>query len=174
MREALVGLGEGDFVIVEGTLIRIAADEPNYSQKHKKHGMNIQVIARPDGTPLWFSRATPGRTHGIVQACLIRQILVLADRAYGSGRYSSSRPRCVRNAVQVSGEGVGRGRGEGVGVADGGLPPSRRAAAQRTVGVRGPGHRPFRPTRRRRRVAPFTRLVEARHRKRSWWSRQLL
>jgi hypothetical protein len=37
MREALVGLGEGDFVIVEGTLIRIAADEPNYSQKHKKH-----------------------------------------------------------------------------------------------------------------------------------------
>ncbi len=58
--------------------------------KHRKHGMNVQVIARPDGTPLWFSRATPGRTHdltaarahGIVQACLTRQILVLADRAY--------------------------------------------------------------------------------------------
>ncbi|RSM92558.1 transposase family protein, partial [Streptomyces sp. WAC 01420] len=40
------------------------------------------------------SRATPGRTHdltaarahGIVQACLTRQILVLADRAYqGAG-----------------------------------------------------------------------------------------
>ena len=52
--------------------------------------MNVQVIAAPDGTPLWFSRATPGRTHdltaarahGIVQACLTRQILVLADRAY--------------------------------------------------------------------------------------------
>lgn len=91
------GLGEGDFVILDGTLIptdRIKADEPYYSQKHKKHGMNVQVIARPDGTPLWFSRATPGRTHdltaarahSIVQACLTRQILVLADRAYqGAG-----------------------------------------------------------------------------------------
>jgi hypothetical protein len=94
LREALVG---GDFVIVDGTLIptdRIRADEPYYSMKHRMHGMNVQVIARPDGTPLWFSRATPGRTHdltaarahGIVQACLTRQILVLADRAYqGAG-----------------------------------------------------------------------------------------
>ena len=97
LHEALVGLGEGDFVIVDGTLIptdRIRADEPYYSQKHKKHGMNVQVITTPDGTPLWFSRATPGRTHdltaarahGIVQACLTRQILILADRAYqGAG-----------------------------------------------------------------------------------------
>ncbi len=54
----------------------------------------MQVIARSDGTTLWFSRALPGRTHdltaarahGIVQACLTRQILVLADRAYqGAG-----------------------------------------------------------------------------------------
>ncbi|MGW2370465.1 transposase family protein [Streptomyces sp. NPDC001667] len=95
--EALVGLGKGDFVIADGTLIptdRIAADEPYHSQKHKQHGMNVQVIARPDGTPLWFSRALPGRTHdltaarahGIIQACLTRQILVLADHAYqGAG-----------------------------------------------------------------------------------------
>lgn len=93
LREALAGRGEDNFVILDGTLIptdRIAADEPYYSQKHKKHGMNVQVIAAPDGTPLWFSRALPGRTHdltaarahGIVQACLTRQILVLADRAY--------------------------------------------------------------------------------------------
>ncbi|MFF9756750.1 IS5 family transposase [Streptomyces sp. NPDC014344] len=97
LHEALTGLGEGDHVIVDGTLIpidRVRADEPYYSMKHRKHGMNVQVIARPDGTPLWFSRATPGRTHdltaarahGIVQACLTRQILVLADRAYqGAG-----------------------------------------------------------------------------------------
>ncbi len=71
LQEALVGLGEGDFVIVDGTLIptgRIAADEPYYSQKHKKHGMNVQVIAAPDGTPLWFSRALPGRTHDLTAA----------------------------------------------------------------------------------------------------------
>ncbi len=59
----------GDFVIVDGTLIptgRIKADEPYYSQKHRKHrkhGMNVQVIARADGTPLLFSRAQPGHTH---------------------------------------------------------------------------------------------------------------
>lgn len=63
LHEALTGLGEGDHVIVDGTLIpidRIRADEPYYSTKHRQHGMNVQVIARPDGTPLWFSRATPG------------------------------------------------------------------------------------------------------------------
>ncbi len=68
LHEALVGLGEGDFVILDGTLIptdHIKADEPHYSQKHNKHGMNVQVIARPHGTPLWFSRATPGRTHDL-------------------------------------------------------------------------------------------------------------
>jgi hypothetical protein len=35
LREALTGLGEGDFVIVDGTLIptdRIRADEPYYSK----------------------------------------------------------------------------------------------------------------------------------------------
>jgi hypothetical protein len=51
LHEALTGLGEGDFVIIDGTLI--PTDEPYYSQKHKQHGMNVQVIARPDGTPLW-------------------------------------------------------------------------------------------------------------------------
>ncbi|MFJ5036112.1 transposase family protein, partial [Streptomyces sp. NPDC088560] len=73
---------------------RIAADEPYYSMKHRRHGMNVQVVAAPNGTPLWFSRALPGRTHdltaarahGVIQACLSRQLLVLADRAYrGAG-----------------------------------------------------------------------------------------
>ncbi len=56
--------------------------------------MNVQVVARPDGTPLWFSRAFSGRTHdltaarahGVIETCLTREILVLADRAYqGAG-----------------------------------------------------------------------------------------
>ena len=40
------------YVILDGTLIpidRVAADRPFYSGKHKKHGMNLQVIASPDG-----------------------------------------------------------------------------------------------------------------------------
>lgn len=41
LREALTGRGEDDFVVLDGTLIptdRVAADEPYYSQKHRKHG----------------------------------------------------------------------------------------------------------------------------------------
>jgi hypothetical protein len=40
--------------VLDGTLIpidRVAADRPYYSGKNKTHGMNIQVLATPDGTP---------------------------------------------------------------------------------------------------------------------------
>jgi hypothetical protein len=37
-----------------------AADQPFYSGKHKKHGMNLQVIASPDGDIPWVSGALPG------------------------------------------------------------------------------------------------------------------
>ncbi len=50
------------YVVVDGTLIpidRVAADRPSCSGKHKKHGMNLQVIASPDGDILWVSGALP-------------------------------------------------------------------------------------------------------------------
>ena len=40
-------------VDLDGTLIRtdrVKADRPYYSKKHRFHGVNIQVIAAPDGT----------------------------------------------------------------------------------------------------------------------------
>jgi hypothetical protein len=40
------------YVVLDGTLIpidRVAADRPFYSGKHKRHGMNLQVIADPRG-----------------------------------------------------------------------------------------------------------------------------
>ena len=40
------------FVVIDGTLIpidRVAADRPFYSGKHRRHGMNLQVIASPGG-----------------------------------------------------------------------------------------------------------------------------
>src|SRR5512142_2821279 len=46
------------YVVLDGTLIpidRFAADRPFYSGKHRKHGMNLQVIASPDGEILWVS-----------------------------------------------------------------------------------------------------------------------
>lgn len=54
------------YVIVDGTLIacdRLAADRPFYSGKHKQHGMNIQVVAAPNGEPLWTSWSLPGAVH---------------------------------------------------------------------------------------------------------------
>jgi DDE superfamily endonuclease len=53
-------------VVVDGTLIpidRVGADRPFYSGKHKRHGMNLQVIASPDGDLLWVSGALPGSVH---------------------------------------------------------------------------------------------------------------
>src|SRR5437763_27355 len=46
------------YVIIDGTLIpidRIAADRPFCSGRHKRHGVNLQVIASPDGTILSVS-----------------------------------------------------------------------------------------------------------------------
>jgi Helix-turn-helix of DDE superfamily endonuclease/DDE superfamily endonuclease len=54
------------YVVLDGTLIpvdRVAADRPFYSGKHKKHGMNLQVIAGPDGDIVWVSGALPGSVH---------------------------------------------------------------------------------------------------------------
>ena len=51
---------------MDGTLIpidRVAADRPFYSGKHKKHGMNLQVIASPGGDILWVSGPLPGSVH---------------------------------------------------------------------------------------------------------------
>ena len=54
------------YVVLDGTVIpvnRVAADRPFYSGKHKRHGMNLQVIASPDGDILWVSGALPGSVH---------------------------------------------------------------------------------------------------------------
>jgi hypothetical protein len=54
------------YVVADGTLIaidRVAADRPFYSGKHKRHGMNLQVISSPTGTILWVSGPLPGSIH---------------------------------------------------------------------------------------------------------------
>lgn len=81
------------YLILDGTLIpidRVAADRPYYSGKHHRHGMNVQVIATPDGDIVWVSGALPGSVHDS-KAAWIWQILhelarcgliVLADKGY--------------------------------------------------------------------------------------------
>ncbi|MFE2095272.1 transposase family protein [Streptomyces sp. NPDC059460] len=85
------------FALLDGTLLpidRIAADRPFYSGKHKKHGMNVQVIADPFGGLLWASPALPGaihdvraaREHGIVDALAQAGLPCWADKGYqGAG-----------------------------------------------------------------------------------------
>src|SRR5215470_3881195 len=54
------------YVVLDGTLIPVdwvAADRPFYSDKHQKHGMNLQVIVGPDGDIVWVSGALPGSVH---------------------------------------------------------------------------------------------------------------
>jgi hypothetical protein len=87
------------YVVLDGTLIpidRVAADQPFYSGKHKKHGMNLQVIAGPDGAIVWVSGPLPGSVHDIKAARIwgiIRELhnaglLVLADKGYiGAGKH---------------------------------------------------------------------------------------
>ncbi|WP_328923304.1 transposase family protein [Streptomyces sp. NBC_00190] len=86
------------FVILDGTLLpidRIAADTPYCSGKHKRHGMNVQVLTDPFGRLLWAPPALPGathdltaaRSHRIVDALAAAGLKCWADKAYqGAGQ----------------------------------------------------------------------------------------
>lgn len=93
------------FVIVDGTLIacdRLKADQPFYSGKHKRHGMNVQVVAAPDGEPLWTSWSLPGAVHDtkaarvwkIAERIETAGLIGLGDKGYvACPRWCSGRSR---------------------------------------------------------------------------------
>ncbi|MEW2219205.1 IS5 family transposase [Streptomyces sp. NPDC006990] len=97
LAEAVKTASTKAFVLLDGTLLpidRIAADRPFYSGKHKRHGMNVQVVADPHGRLLWASPALPGavhdvraaREHGIIDALEQTGIDCWADKGYrGAG-----------------------------------------------------------------------------------------
>ncbi|MER5402710.1 transposase family protein [Streptomyces sp. NPDC002599] len=86
-----------DFVLLDGTLAacdRLGDGRTDYSAKHRRHGVNVQVVTDPAGRVLWFSPALPGRTHDLTAArthriipiCERQDVPILADRAYlGAG-----------------------------------------------------------------------------------------
>jgi hypothetical protein len=87
------------YVVLDGTLIpidRVAADRPFYSGKHKRYGMNLQVIASPDGAILWVSGALPGSVHdkkaewiwGVLAELEAAGLVVLADKGYQGSAYA--------------------------------------------------------------------------------------
>jgi hypothetical protein len=85
------------YAILDGTLIaidRVAEDRPYYSGKHKRHGVNVQVLADPIGRLIWASPALPGATHdltaardhGLLDALNSANVMTFADKGYqGAG-----------------------------------------------------------------------------------------
>jgi hypothetical protein len=88
---------ELEYVLLDGTLAecdRVGKGKANYSHKHRRHGVNVQVVTDPSGQVLRISPALPGRchdlaaarTHRIIRICERQGIPILADRAYtGAG-----------------------------------------------------------------------------------------
>jgi DDE superfamily endonuclease len=87
------------YVVVDGTLIpidRVAKDRPFYSGKHRRHGMNLQVIASPAGDILWVSGPLPGAVHdkkaewiwGVLAELEAAGLIVLADKGYQGSEYA--------------------------------------------------------------------------------------
>ena len=91
------------YAILDGTLMpidRVADQKPYYSGKHRRHGVNVQVIADPAGRLVWASAALPGsihdltaaRTHGIIDALTSEKVMTFADKAYQGARGSIRTP----------------------------------------------------------------------------------
>lgn len=86
-----------DFVLLDATLAecdRVGDGRADYSSKHKRHGVNVQVVTDPTGEILWLSPALAGRTHDLTAArthkilriCARQGVPILADMAYiGAG-----------------------------------------------------------------------------------------
>ena len=99
--EAITTAQAKAFVILDGTLLAIdrvgmagGRDRPYYSGKHKRHGVNVQVLADPAGRLIWASAALPGarhdmgaaRDHGLIDALQAAGVGVIADNGYrGAG-----------------------------------------------------------------------------------------
>ncbi|MEV4974581.1 transposase family protein [Streptomyces scopuliridis] len=96
LTEAVRAASTKAYVLLDGTLLpidRVAADRPFHSgkhRKHRKHGMNVRVLADPFGRLLWASPALPGavhdvravREHGIIDALDQARIGCWADQGY--------------------------------------------------------------------------------------------
>jgi hypothetical protein len=63
----------GEVVLIDGALIPTCrrtgkANRPNYSGKHKRHGLHFLALTDERGRLIWISAARPGRTHDATAA----------------------------------------------------------------------------------------------------------
>lgn len=117
------------YVVIDGTLIaidRIAADRPFYSGKHRRHGMNLQVLAGPTGQILWVSGALPGSVHDTKAARIWAALRLLEDSGLivlGDKGYHGASPAVITPY---------KGRDK---------PESQKDANRAHARLRGPGER---------------------------------
>ncbi|WP_411153371.1 transposase family protein [Streptomyces sp. A30] len=60
-----------DYVLLDGALAecdRVGDSRADYSHKHRRHGVNVQVGTDPAGRLLWLSPALPSRAHDLTAA----------------------------------------------------------------------------------------------------------
>ncbi|MGW4379732.1 transposase family protein [Kitasatospora sp. NPDC004531] len=105
---------DAEYVLVDGTLAecdRVGDGRADHSGKHRRHGVNHQVITGPTGKLVWISRALPGCTHDltaartrrIVKTCIRLRVLALADMAYtgAGGTFAVPTRRPARKELTV-------------------------------------------------------------------------
>ncbi|MFJ6677417.1 transposase family protein [Actinosynnema sp. NPDC091369] len=109
------------YAILDGTLVpidRVADQKPHFSGKHRRHGVNVQILADPAGRLVWASPALPGsvhdltaaRTHGLIDMLTTNDVTAFADKAYqGAGgtvhtpfKRHATRPRLSRGQKAVN------------------------------------------------------------------------
>jgi hypothetical protein len=121
LHTAVVRAARLAYAILDGTLIpidRVADQKPYYSGKHKRHGMNVQVLGDPAGRLVWASPALPGAVHdltaartvGLIDALTGADVMTFADKGYqGAGgtirtpfKRHRHRPRLSRSQKAVN------------------------------------------------------------------------
>jgi hypothetical protein len=116
------------YIIIDGTLVpidRVAADRPFYSGKHRRHGMNLEVISTPTVT----SGGSPGH-------CRVPPTISLPP---GSG---ASCGNCRSRADRAGGQGLSRRRPAAAHPYKGrGKPESQKSANRAHARLRGVGER---------------------------------
>lgn len=110
------------YVLLDGSLAecdRAGGGRADYPGKHRRHGVNLQMVTTADGTLMWISPAVPGPTHDltaerrhrIIATCIRPGIPVPADRGYQKagdivavphkkqpGKDLTAKQRCVNRA----------------------------------------------------------------------------
>jgi hypothetical protein len=100
-------------ILVDGTLAecdRVGDGRADYSGKHRRHGVNLQAITRPNGKLVWISRTLPGRTHDltaarthrIVKTCVRLRVPALADWAYTGAGGQTPAPQGAQGGTEVA------------------------------------------------------------------------